>query len=168
MAAQRQGRKYSATLIILSCISLTFSAFASATPPNLAGQLAGGLTWEILPSSLNVSASSLASAAQQQLYNWAAWAASQSQNALMLQTLANVTISSLRQSAAQLAPDRRTSAFLHPEPIPQDFALCGNGICDALEDCTTCPRDCTRAVGGLPCRRVGIEVWAALSYQSLE
>lgn len=39
--------------------------------------------------------------------------------------------------------------------------LCGNGVCDPGESCSTCARDCLNSATGRPCARVGImySVW---------
>eukprot|EP00884_Botryococcus_braunii_P020496 jgi/Botrbrau1/712/Bobra.160_2s0035.1 len=53
------------------------------------------------------------------------------------------------------APELVTSC-----PTPLILGCCGDGICDAAENCSTCPQDCKQRDGS-PCPRVGVlfSVW---------
>jgi hypothetical protein len=55
---------------------------------------------------------------------------------------------------------RRTFAIAEGAVVESRATLCGNGVCNAKEDCTTCPQDCVRD-DGRPCQRVGMlyAVW---------
>ena len=58
-------------------------------------------------------------------------------------------------------------AIAEGEVVESRATLCGNGVCDAKEDCSTCPQDCVRD-DGRPCQRIGMlyAVWHWCAFPS--